>query len=214
MMEKFEMTDLGKMRYFLGIQVKQSPRRIFLSQEKYIDDLLKKFNMSHYKPISTPMLLNEKLHVHDDGEKVDLSPYRKLIGSLLYLNIRPDITHSVSLLSKFMNQPSKTHFAAAKRILSNWAGSVDDRKSTSGYIFCLGTNVISWSSRKQKFVALSSAEAEYIATTNAAYEALWLRRILKHMKFEQSGPTIIFCVKYVCNSYGEKSGLSCKIGAH
>ncbi|KAL0410957.1 UNVERIFIED_CONTAM: Retrovirus-related Pol polyprotein from transposon TNT 1-94 [Sesamum latifolium] len=113
------------------------------------------------------MALNEKLHVHDDGEKVDPSPYRKLIGSLLYLNTRPDITHS--------------------------AGSVDDRKSTSGYIFCLGTNVISWSSRKQKSVALSSVEAEYIAAMNAACEAVWLRRILKDMKFEQRGPATIFC---------------------
>ncbi|KAL0303184.1 UNVERIFIED_CONTAM: Retrovirus-related Pol polyprotein from transposon TNT 1-94 [Sesamum radiatum] len=217
MMEKFEMTDLGQMRYFLGIQVKQSPGRIFLSQEKYIDDLLKKFNMGHCKPISTPMALNEKLH--DNGEKIDPSLYRKLIGSLLYHNTRPDITHSVSLLSRFMNEPSKTHFAAAKRVLrylkstknqgvefkkeenckligytdSDWAGSIEDRKSTSGYIFCLGTNVISWSSRKQKSVALSSAEAEYIATTNAACEVVWLRRILKDMEFEQSGSTTIFC---------------------
>ncbi|KAL0410959.1 UNVERIFIED_CONTAM: Retrovirus-related Pol polyprotein from transposon TNT 1-94 [Sesamum latifolium] len=207
------------MRYFLGIQVKQSPGRIFLSQEKYIDDLLKKFKMSHCKPISTPMALYEKLHFHDDGEKLDPSLYRKLIGSLLYLNTRPDITHSVSLLSRFMNEPSKTHFAAAKRILrylndtknqgvefkkeencklvgyidNDWVRSVDDRKSTSGYIFCLGTNVISWSSRKQKSVALSSAEAEYIAAMNAACEAVCLRRILKDMKFEQRGPTTIFC---------------------
>ncbi|KAL0462043.1 UNVERIFIED_CONTAM: Retrovirus-related Pol polyprotein from transposon TNT 1-94 [Sesamum latifolium] len=70
MMKKFDMTDLGLMRYFLGIQVKQSPGRFFLSQEKYIDDLLKKFNMSYCKPISTPMALNEKLHVHDDGGKL------------------------------------------------------------------------------------------------------------------------------------------------
>ncbi|KAL0402497.1 UNVERIFIED_CONTAM: Retrovirus-related Pol polyprotein from transposon TNT 1-94 [Sesamum latifolium] len=176
MMEKFEMTDLGQMRYFLGIQVKQSPGRIFLSQENYIDDLLKKFNMSHCKPISTPIALNEKLHVHDDGEEVDPSLYRKLIGSLLYLNTRPDITHSLVGYTD-----------------SDWAGSIDDRKSTSGYIFCLGKNVISWSSRKQKSVALSSAEAEYIAATNAACEAVWLRRILKDMKFAQCGPTIIFC---------------------
>ncbi|KAL0456365.1 UNVERIFIED_CONTAM: Retrovirus-related Pol polyprotein from transposon TNT 1-94 [Sesamum latifolium] len=151
------MTDLGLMRYFLGIQVKQSLGRIFLSQEKYIDDLLKKFNMYHCKPISTPMALNEKLHIHDDGEKVDPSLYRKLIGSLHYLNTMPDITHSVSLLSRFINEPSKTCNVAAKRILrylkstknqgtefekeencklvgysSDWPGSIDDRKSTSG----------------------------------------------------------------------------------
>lgn len=219
MMEKFAMSDLGSISYFLGIQVKQSPGRIFLSQEKYIEDLLKKFNMSHCKPISTPMALNEKLHVNDDAEKIDPTTYRKLVGSLLYINTRPDITHAVSLLSRFMNEPSKIHLSSAKRILrylkgtkdhgiefkkedccklvgytdSDWAGSVDDRKSTSGYIFCLGTKVISWSSKKQKSVALSSAEAEYIAATDAACEGVWLRRILKDLKFEQKEPTTIFC---------------------
>ncbi|XP_047309920.1 secreted RxLR effector protein 161-like [Impatiens glandulifera] len=165
--------------------------------------------MSQCKSLSTPMALNEKFQVNDDGEKADSTTYRKLIGSLIYLNTRPDITHSVSLLSRFLNEPSQIHFASAKRILrylkgtktqgielkkesecklvgytdSDWAGSIDDRKSTSSYIFCLGSNVISWSSRKQKSVALSSAEAEYIACTDAACEAVWLQRILKDMKF-------------------------------
>ncbi|XP_047339512.1 secreted RxLR effector protein 161-like [Impatiens glandulifera] len=175
--------------------------------------------MSQCKPLSTPMALNEKFQVNDDGEKADSTSYRKLIGSLIYLNTRPDITHSVSLLSRFLNEPSQIHFATAKRILrylkgtktqgiefkkesecklvgytnSDWAGSIDDRKSTSGYIFCLGSNVISWSSRKQKSMVLSSAEAEYIECTDAAYEAVWLQRILKDMKFDQCEPTIIHC---------------------
>ena len=130
-------------------------------------------------------------------------------SSLIYLtNTRPDIVHSVNLISRFMNQPSKLHYAVAKRILrylqgtkklgilckkengnnlvgftdNDWAGSLDDRKSTSGYIFCLGSNVISWSSKKQKMVALSSAEAEYIAATDAACEAIWLRRLLSDLQ--------------------------------
>ncbi|XP_047320527.1 uncharacterized mitochondrial protein AtMg00810-like [Impatiens glandulifera] len=219
MMKEFEMTDLGLMKYFLGIQVKKSPGRIFLSQEKYIEDLQKKFNMSQCKPLSTPMALNKKFQVNCDGEKADTTSYRKLIGSLIYLNTRPDITHSVSLLSRFLNEPSQIHFAAAKRILrylkgtktqgiefkkesecklvgytdSDWEVLIDYRKSTSGYIFCLGSNVISWSSRKQKYVALSSAEAEYIACTDATCEVVWLQRILKDMKFEQCEPTIIHC---------------------
>ena len=118
-----------------------------------------------------------------------------------------------------MNQPSKLHYAAAKRILhylqgtkkvgilykkengnnlvgftdSDWAGSLDDRKSTSGYIFCLGSNVIAWSSKKQKTVALSSAEAEYIAATDAACEAIWLRRLLSDLQQKIEEPTVICC---------------------
>lgn len=118
-----------------------------------------------------------------------------------------------------MSDPSRLHFVAAKRILryiqgtknhglkyikeqqnklvgftdSDWAGSLDDRKSTSGFVFCLGSNVISWSSKKQKTIALSSAEAEYIAATDAACEAIWLRRILTDLQQEQKEATIIYC---------------------
>ena len=118
-----------------------------------------------------------------------------------------------------MSEPSKLHFGAAKRILrylqgtkqlglrykkeegskligytdSDWAGSLDDRKSTSGYIFCLGTKPISWSSKKQKTVALSSAEAEYIAATDAACEAVWLKRLIEDLQQGDNEPTIIHC---------------------
>ena len=161
--------------------------------------------MAASKPVSTPMSSNEKLQQEDAAEKADAKTYLSLVGSLIYLtNTRPDIVHSVSLISRFMNQPSKLHYAAAKRILrylqgtkklgilykkendnnlvgftgSDWAGSLDDRKITSGYIFCLGSNVIAWSSKKQKTVALSLAEAEYIVAIDAACEAIWLRRLL------------------------------------
>lgn len=76
---------------------------------------------------------------------------------------------------------------------SDWAGSIDDRKSTSGYVFCIGSKIISWSSKKQKTIALSSAEAEYIAATDAACEAVWLRRILGDLQQKQMDPTIIYC---------------------
>ena len=203
------MTDLGLMKYFLGFQERQSTGEVFICQEKYIEDLLKKFHMAACKPVSTPMSSNEKLKQEDAVEKADAKTYQSPIGSLIYLtNTRPDIVHSVNLISRFMNQPSKLHYAVAKRILrylqgtkqlgilckkengnnlvgftdDDWAGSLDDRKSTSGYIFCLGSNVISWSSKKQKMVALSSAEAEYIAATDAACEAIWLRRLLSDLQ--------------------------------
>ncbi|XP_047329780.1 uncharacterized mitochondrial protein AtMg00810-like [Impatiens glandulifera] len=160
MMKEFEMTDLGLIKYFLGIQVKQSPGRIFLSQEKYIEDLFKKFNMSQCKPLSTPMALNENFQVNDDGEKADSTTAKRI---LRYLKG----TKTQGIEFKKESECKLVGYTD-----SDWVGSIDDRKSISGYIFCLGSNVISWSSRKQKFVALSSAEVEYIACTNAACEAV------------------------------------------
>lgn len=219
MMSKYEMTDLGLMKYFLGIQVKQSPGCIFLSQEKYADDILKKFNTVDCKPMATPMAINEKLSKNDGQEKVDASLYQSLVRSLIHLtHTRPDIVHAVSIVSRFMNEPSKAHFTAAKRILryvkgmknfrilykidedcsltgytdSDWAGCIDDRKITSGYVFQLGSKIVSWSSRKQATVALSSAEAEYATATSAACEAVWLRRILGDLQVNTKEPTTIF----------------------
>ncbi|PKI68060.1 hypothetical protein CRG98_011656 [Punica granatum] len=150
MMEEFEMTDLGLMKYILGFQVKQSCGEIFISQEKYAEDLLK-----------------------------------NLAGSLIYLtNTRPDILQAVRAIQRFMSKPSKIHYAAAKRFL---------RRSTSGYLFCLGSKLISWSSRKQNIVALSSAEAEYAAATSAACEAVWLRGNLTDLQRKEEEPTVIFC---------------------
>jgi hypothetical protein len=136
---------------------------------------------------------------------VDSTLYRQLIGSLMYLvNTRPDICFAVSTLSQFMVEPRRVHWVATKHVLrylcgtvdydldyqrgdgvrlvgytnSDWARCVNDRKSTSGCCFGLGSAVVSWFSRKQKSVALSSAEAEYMATSQASCEALWLRKML------------------------------------
>ena len=200
MKEEFEMTDLGLMKYFLGIQVKQSKGEIFLSQERYVDGLLKKFRMEGCNPMKTPMATNQKLQLDDGSDKVDERLYRSLVGSLIYLtNTRPDIVQSVSLLSRFMHNPSRIHYAVAKRVLrylkgtknhglkyvhnednrligyteSDWGGSLDDGKSTSGYVFFLGTNAISWSSKKQKTTALSSTEAEYVSATQKHHVKLF-----------------------------------------
>ena len=137
------------------------------------------------KPVATPLVPNEKLSKEDGAPEADASIYRSLIGSLLYLiATRPDIMHATSLLSRFMQKSSQVHFGAAKRILkylqrtkeyriwyepvndsrligytdSDWAGSVDDMKSTSGYTFSLGSGIFSWSSKKQDCIAQSSAE--------------------------------------------------------
>ncbi|KAL8095832.1 hypothetical protein AgCh_036989 [Apium graveolens] len=185
-MMEYEMTDLGLMKYFLGMQVKQSPGEIFISQEKSADDILKKFNIVQ----------------HDK-----------------FLLTQGQIWYKLLVWFQDLSEPCKAHFAAAKRILrylkgtknygllyrseednklvgftdSDWAGCVDDRKSTSGYLFSLGTKAFSWSSRKQKTVALSSAEAEYVAATSAACEAIWLKRILADMQLQEDESTVLYC---------------------
>jgi len=186
------MTDLGLMKYFLGIEVKQSEDGIFISQERYALEILKKFKMVDCNPVSTPMELGTKLSKFDNGERADPGRYRSLIGSLRYLtSTRPDLMLSVGIASRFMDDPSYTHWKALKRILryirgtlslgllytrtddyrlvgysdSNWCGDIDDRKSTSGYVFLLGNTAFTWLSKKQPIVTLSTCEAEYVAAS-------------------------------------------------
>lgn len=218
MMRTFEMSDLGLMHYFLGIEINQEENGIFICQKKYIENLLKKYKMHGCNAVATPLITNEKLQKEDGSPKADASSYRSLIGSLLYLTTtRPDIMYATSLLSRFMQSPSQIHYGAARRILrylqgtidygiwyrtspnsklfgytdSDWAGSVDDMKSTSGYAFTIGSGIFSWSSRKQESIALSSAEAEYVAATSSACQAIWLRRIFEDMGEHQPDSTEI-----------------------
>jgi len=180
MMKTFEMNDLGFMSYFLSIEVSQRNDGIFISQKKYIEDLLKKFKMYGCKPVSTPLVTNEKLQKVDEAPETDASRNMSLVGSLLYLTTtRPNIMFATSLLSRFMQKPSQIHLGVGKRILrylqgtkeygiwyksignptligytdSDWAGSVDDMKSTSGYAFSLGLGIFSCASKKQATIA-------------------------------------------------------------
>ncbi|KAL0359482.1 UNVERIFIED_CONTAM: Retrovirus-related Pol polyprotein from transposon RE2 [Sesamum angustifolium] len=181
MMKTFEISDLGLMHFFLGIEINQEKEGIFICQRKYTETLLKKFKMESCKTVTTPLVTGEKYQKEDGSQKVDGSIYRSLIGSLLYLTAtRPDIMFATSLLSRFMQSHSQVLYAAAKRILrylrgtkdfgiwykstndaklvgytdSDWAGSVDDMKSTSDYTFSLGSGIFTWAT-----VAQSSAEA-------------------------------------------------------
>jgi hypothetical protein len=220
MMKTFEMTDLGLRNYFLGIEVKQKEQGIFICQKKYTKALLEKFKMNDCKPVATPLVTNEKMQKDDGSPEADASRYRSLIGSLLYLTAtRPDIMYATSLLSRFMQKPSQIHLGAGKRILrylqgtkeygmwyksmnnskllgytdSDWAGSLDDMKSTSGYAFSLGSGFFSWACKKQATVAQSTAEAEYMAAAEATSQSIWLRRILGDMGEQEDEPTIIYC---------------------
>eukprot|EP00253_Pinus_taeda_P003947 PITA_03947 len=150
--------------------------------------------MEDCKPMSTPMITNwKKLHA-SDSELVDSTLYRQLIGSLMYLvNTRPDICFAVNTMSQFMCEPRKVHWVAAKHI----CGCASDRKSTLGCCFGLGSAIVLWFSRKQQSVALSSAEAEYMAASLASCEAIWLRKMFG--LFGQSlRPSVIYCDNQSC----------------
>ncbi|XP_057981300.1 secreted RxLR effector protein 161-like [Malania oleifera] len=221
-MVEFKMSDLGMMHYFVGIEVVQSANGIFISQKKYVQDILDRFQIKDCNPVSTPTEFGLKLNKDYEGKKVDSTLYEQIVGSLMYLTAtRPDIMYSVSLISRYMENPIEMHLLAAKRILrylqgtrdfglfykkaeklelfgftdSDYAGDQDDRRSTSGYVFMLGTRAVSWSSKKQPIVTLSTTEAEFIAATACACQAIWLKRILEELQFKQVEALQFFVTK-------------------
>ena len=195
------------MSYFLEMEVHQSKKRIFISQKKHVEEILKKFRMQHCKSVATPLPINMKLSKNDGYDKTDERRYRSLVGTLLYLTAtRPDLIYA-KMLSRFMNAPSQAHYGAAKWVLryirgsadfgvwfqpcknedlvgfvdSGWAGSVDDMKSTAGYAFSLGSGVFSWNPKEQSVVAQSTAEVEFITASSGVDQAIWLRKILRDL---------------------------------
>ncbi|KAI5333503.1 hypothetical protein L3X38_023634 [Prunus dulcis] len=220
MMKHYEMTDLGLLYHFLGMRVVQNDKFIFLHQKKYAMKVIERFGLKGCKSVATPLVANERLCKEDGSEMADESEYRQIVGSLLYLTAtRPDIMFASSLLARFMHNPTRKHMGTAKRVLryvqgtleygveykkgmaatligycdSDWAGSEDDRRSTSGYVFTLGSGMFSWASIKQNTVALSTAEAEYVSVAEATSQAKWLRFILEDFGEEQVDGTQILC---------------------
>jgi hypothetical protein len=206
MTQKFEMSMMEELKYFLGFQVKQLQEGTFISQTKSIQDILTKFGMKDAKPIKTPMGTNGHLDLDTGGKFVDQKVYRSMIGSLLYLCAsRPDIMLYVCMCARFQADPKEVHLRAVKRILrylvytpkfglwyprgstfdligysdADWAGCKIDRKSTSGTCQLLGRSLVSWASKKQNSVALSTAEAEYIAAGHCCAQLLWMRQTLR-----------------------------------
>ena len=175
MQAKFEMSIIGELTHFLGLQIRQQDSGIFLSQSKYAKNLVKKFGLESASSVRTPMSPNVKLTVDLLDKSVDPSLYRSMIGSLLYLIAnRPDISYSVGVCARYQANPKESHMTALKRIIkyvktttefgvcyskdisdvlagysgANWAGNADDRKSTSGSCFYVGNNLVSWMNKK------------------------------------------------------------------
>ncbi|CAL2243576.1 unnamed protein product [Prunus armeniaca] len=217
---EFEMKSLGDLKYFLGIEVARSKHGIFLSQRKYILDLLAETGMLDCKPIDTPSEQNHKLGLYPDQVPTDKERYQRLVGKLIYLShTRHDIAYAVSIVSQFMHSPSEDHMGAVMRILrylkvtpgkglmfckyghtdvegymdADWAGSVTDRRSTSRYFTFVGGNLVTWRSKKQKVVSRSSAEAKYCGMAQGVCELLWLRRLLRDLGFGPRKPMDLYC---------------------
>jgi len=220
---QFDVKDLGKLHYFLGMKIVQDEKtgKVWIGQPAYTESVLQKFGMENSKPVRTPVDTGTKLvKATDDEECVDQKLYQSAVGSLLYLSVgtRPDITYAVSNVTKFSAKPTKQHWIAVKRIMrylrgtiyygllysrngskkcigysdSDWAGDLDDRKSTSGYLFQISGAAVSWRSKKQTCVALSTAEAEYMALAGAAQEAIWMRQLSSELKNGPTEATTIF----------------------
>ena len=206
MSKEFEMSMMGELTFFLGLQIKQTQEGTFVHQGKYTMDVLKKFDMADAKPISTPIPTSAALDADEDGESVDQKEYRSMIGSLLYLTAtRPDIHFAVCLCARFQASPRTSHRQAVKRIMrylrftpefglwysasstlslcgysdADFAGCRLDRKSTSGTCQFLGSSLVSWSSRKQSNVAQSTTEAEYVAAASCCSQLLWMIATLR-----------------------------------
>jgi histone deacetylase 1/2 len=218
----FALKDLGDLHYFLGIEVKKDGSDILLTQEKYAMELLSRVGMTDCKISSTPLSITEKLSLHE-GELLspeDATRYRSIVGALQYLNLtRPDISFSVNKVCQFLHAPTTLHWTAVKRILrylrgnattglrigrsssslvsafsdADWAGCPDDRRSTGGFAVFFGSNLVSWSARKQATISRSSTEAEYKSLANATAEIMWVESILNELGVEHPQTACLWC---------------------
>ncbi|KAI3498732.1 hypothetical protein L1887_09191 [Cichorium endivia] len=208
MKQDFDMSDLGELSFYLGIEVQQSKDKFTISQGGYAKRILQVAGMEDCNPAKYPMEPKMPLTKDEGGVPVNATKYRCLVGSLRYLtHSRPDLSYSVGIVSRYMETPKESHLKAVKHILRYIKGTVDyglvyrkggsgklvgfsdsshgmdldDRKGTTGTVFYFSGSPITWSSQKQQTVALSSCEAEFMAATVAACQALWLRSLLKEL---------------------------------
>ncbi|GJT45880.1 ribonuclease H-like domain-containing protein [Tanacetum coccineum] len=213
------MTDLGPLNYFLGVSVTRDSSGLFLSQQKYVVEILEKAHMLNCNPSRTTVDTESKLGVGGDPVS-DLTLYWSLTGSLQYLTFtRPDISYAVQQVCLHMHDPREPHLSALKMILqyvqgtlnygvqlfsssttdlvaysdADWVGCPTTRRSTSGYCVFLGNNLLSWSSKRQPTLSRSSAEAEYRGVANVVAETCWLHNLLRELHTPLSSATLVYC---------------------
>ncbi|GJT80346.1 retrovirus-related pol polyprotein from transposon TNT 1-94 [Tanacetum coccineum] len=210
MSSTFKMSMMGQMSFFLGLQVSQNPRGIFINQSKYALEILKKYGLDSSTSVDTPMVEKMKLDEDRQGKLVDPTCFRGMVGSLMYLSAsRPDIVFVVCMCARYQAKPTEKHLHAIKRIFrylkgtihmglwypkdsgfalrafadADYAGCQDTRRSTSGSAQFLRDKLVSWSSKKQKSTAISTTEAEYIALSGCCAQILWMRSQLSDYGF-------------------------------
>ncbi|GJV52924.1 retrovirus-related pol polyprotein from transposon TNT 1-94 [Tanacetum coccineum] len=210
MSSKFQMSMMGQMSFFLGLQVSQNPGGIFINQSKFALEILKKFGMDSCDPVDTPMVDRLKLDEDPLGIPVDQTRFCSMVGSLMYLTAsKLDLVFVVCMCARYEASPTKNHLEALKRVFRylrgtiNWrlwypkatamaltayadadhAGCHDTRRSTSGSAQFLGDKLVNWSSKKQKSTAISTTEAEYIAMYGCCAQILWMRSQLTNYGF-------------------------------
>jgi histone deacetylase 1/2 len=219
---QFPIKDLGTLEYFLGLEASYNSGGMVLTQRKYALDFLHRVSMENCRPTSTPLVTTEHL-ARESGVLLgteDSTRYRSIVGGLQYLTLtRPDLSFAVNKVCQFLSQPTDLHWEAVKRILryvkgtldtglrirkskltgvsiftdADWAGDVDDRRSTSGFAVFVGPNLISWSAKKQPTVSRSSTEAEYKALGNGVAEAMWIESVLKELRVPRQHTAILWC---------------------
>ncbi|KAG2960768.1 Retrovirus-related Pol polyprotein from transposon TNT 1-94 [Phytophthora cactorum] len=232
---RFEMTDSGKCVFVLGIELVDGPDgSVTMCQRRYVDNILKRFAMDECKAVVSPVDMSTRLVPSDAATKVN-TPFREAVGTLMHLMTatRPDIAYAVGYVSRFMENPQEEHWVTVKRIFrylqgtkthgicfkpgnkidfrgysdADWAGDLADRKSTSGYTFMLMSAPVSWGSKKQSSVSLSTSEAEYIALSLAIQEGKWIHRLLCEIlaATNETGPELMIrednqsCIKMTKN---------------
>jgi len=202
MQDEFEMSMMGELKFFLGIQINQCKDGVYVHQSKYTKELLNKFKLEECKEMNTPMHPTCTLSKEDQGSKVDQKLYRGMIGSLLYLTTsRPHLTAikrifrylkgtvNLGLLYKKYSDYKLVGFCDA-----DYAGDRIERKSTSGNCQFLGDNLISWASKTQANIALSTAEVEYISAASCYTQLLWMKHQLEDYQITEN------CIPIYCDN--------------